>query len=471
MYKLIISTIFLLSFGIQNVFALPTFSRQTGKNCAACHLNVGELTPAGRQFKLMGYSSGDYVLPLSVIGVLSDAKIHSTASSADAQINLPKNGQVIPEAASAFIAGKFYEDSGGYIKWTINAANLTPLYSSQGIQNGTKVGSDVFLDASEIRYTGRLTLGDQKVVLGVTLNNAPAVQDLWSTSPVNSYPYRTSGLLSAWGIGQFGPTTLIDGGLNSQVTGVGVYTMVNESLYAELTAYTPFSSSWSAISLAGPLNRVSKINPYWRLAYNPVQGADSFMLGTFGMVATLTNDANVPGSSGGKYTDIGFDLEYQHITDVHSWTTQMTYITEQVNWDSLAVVNNNHDYSRSHLNTLKAKISYDYQRQLGANIFSFYTTGSTDNNYWAFNQDPNVVTGACNQNNSQLAFCSANGSPRTNGYGFELYYVPASYVHVALQQTFYKNFLGGTTFIDNSSGNVRAAKDNNLTYLYVVFSY
>jgi hypothetical protein len=472
MYPRLILTAFLMCFGIQAVLALPSFSRQTGKNCAACHLNVGELTPAGRQFKLMGYSAGDYVLPLSVVGVLSDTRIGSTASSANAQINLPKNGQVIPEAASAFIAGKFYEDFGGNIKWTLNAANTNPLFNSQGVQNGTKVGSDVFLDASEIRYTGKFLAGNQSVVLGVTLNNAPSVQDLWNTMTVNSYPYRTSGLLSAWGIGQFGPATLIDGGLNSQVTGVGVYTMVNESLYAEFTAYTPFSSSLSAVSLAGPLNRVSKpINPYWRLAYNPVRGADSFMLGTFGMVATLSNDANVPGSSGGKYTDIGFDLGYQHITDVHSWTAQMTYITEQVNWDSLAVVNNNHDNSRSHLNTFKARVSYDYQRRSGANVFSFYTDGSTDNNYWAFNQNPNVVTGACNQNNSQLAFCSANGSPRTSGYGFELYYVPAPYLHIALQQTFYSNFLGGTTFYDNSSGNVRAAKDNNLTYLYAVFSY
>lgn len=472
MYLRIVLAVLLLSLGIQDIYALPTFSRQTGKNCAACHMNIGELTPTGRQFKLMGYSAGEAVIPLSATGVLSDTRIHSTASSASAQINLPKNGSVIPEAASVFISGKYYEDVGGHIKWTLNTANITPLFNSQGIQNGTKVGSDMFLDASEIRYTNRLQVSEQNVVVGVTLNNAPSVQDLWNTSPVNSYPYRTSGLLSAWGIGQFGPTTLIDGGLNSQVAGVGVYTMVNESLYAELAAYTRFSSSLSVVSLAGPLTTVSKpLNPYWRIAYNPVKGENSFMLGTFGMITTLSNDQNMTGSSGGKYTDIGFDFEYQHITDVHSWSTQMTYITEQVNWDGLAVANGNHDTSRSHLNTFKAKISYDHQRQMGANIFAFYTNGSIDNNYWAYNQDPTVVTGACNQNNSQLAFCSANGSPKTSGYGFELYYVPAPYLHIALQQTFYNNFLGGPVFIDNSSGNVRAAKDNNLTYLYAVFSY
>jgi hypothetical protein len=195
------------------------------------------------------------------------------------------------------------------------------------------------------------------------------------------------------------------------------------------------------------------------------------MLGTFGMVTTLKNDPNISGSSGGKYTDIGFDFEYQHITDVHSWSTQMTYITEHVDWDSQAVANKNHDTNRSQLNTLKAKVTYDYKRRLGTNVFAFYTTGSTDNDYWAYNPDQSVVTGACNQNNSQLAFCSANGSPKTSGYGFELYYVPIPNVHVALQQTLYNNFLGSSTFIDNSSGNLRAAKDNNFTYLYVAFSY
>lgn len=463
---------FLLFFGIQDIYALPTFSRQTGKSCAACHLNLGELTPAGREFKLMGYSAGDYVIPLSVTGVVSDTKISSTNSSANPAVSLPKNGSVIPEEASVFVAGKFYKDLGGYVRWVVNPVNTSPLFGSQGVQNGTKVGGDTYLGASEIRYAGNLQMGEHKVVAGVTLNNAPTIQDLWKISPVNGYPYMTSNLLSAWGIGQFGPSTLIDGNLNSQVAGGGAYAMVDESIYAELAGYAKYLSPLPVTSVSGPVNTVSSnINPYWRLAYNRVRDADSFMLGTFGMITTLKRDRIIPGSSGGKYTDIGLDFAYQHITGVHSWTTQVTYITEQVDWNPRAVVRMNHDTAHSQLNTLRARIGYNYKRQLGAQVFSFYTNGSTDNSYWAYNPDQTVVTGACNQNNSQLAFCSANGSPKTSGYGFMLYYAPIPNVHVALQQIFYNNFLGGPTFIDNSSGNVRAAKDNNLTYLYVVFSY
>src|SRR5215472_10385540 len=42
--------------GIRPVQALPSYARQTGQQCAACHNGFPELTPYGRQFKLNGYS-------------------------------------------------------------------------------------------------------------------------------------------------------------------------------------------------------------------------------------------------------------------------------------------------------------------------------------------------------------------------------------------------------------------------------
>src|SRR5450432_3261773 len=35
--------------------AVPSFARQTGMTCAACHTVYPELTPFGREFKLNGY--------------------------------------------------------------------------------------------------------------------------------------------------------------------------------------------------------------------------------------------------------------------------------------------------------------------------------------------------------------------------------------------------------------------------------
>jgi hypothetical protein len=133
-------TITLVLLGIQNVFALPSFSRQTGQSCDVCHLSYGELTLQGRKFKLMGYSEGNYVIPLSITGVVSDTKINNTFSSVDPSVTMPKNGSNIPEEASIYLAGKFYGKLGGFLKLTLNLSNTTPLLNSQGIQTGTKVG-------------------------------------------------------------------------------------------------------------------------------------------------------------------------------------------------------------------------------------------------------------------------------------------------------------------------------------------
>ena len=38
--------------------ALPSFARQTGQPCGTCHTSFPGLTPFGRRFKLLGYTTG-----------------------------------------------------------------------------------------------------------------------------------------------------------------------------------------------------------------------------------------------------------------------------------------------------------------------------------------------------------------------------------------------------------------------------
>jgi hypothetical protein len=469
-----LATIAIVLIGLQGAFAayaLPSFSEQTDQPCKICHLNIGELTAAGRQFKLKGYTQGNRVSPFSLTATASVTKVKSTSSSADPSVTMPKNGKLIPEEASLYIAGKLSEYMGGNLKWTASAANTNPLYGSSGVQTGSRVGSDFFLDASDLRFAQQNEVAAQSVTWGVTLNNAPASQDLWNTTPVHTFPYRSSSLLNAWGSGQFGPTTMMDGGLNSQTTGVGIYAMLNDSVYMELSNYLKSSPNSSLLQLAGPINTInSNSNPYWRFAWNQVKGNDSYMVGTFGMVTHLARDPLVAGSASGKYTDLGLDVQYQHITDTHSISAQASYINEQVEWGARSV-GRSHDHASGSLSTFKTKVTYDYARTYGSSIFYFKTTGSSDNLYWSFNPDPAVITGACNQTNSMLAYCSATGTPKTKGLGFEFYYAPTPQIHIALQQTYYKNFLGGASFVDNSSGNSRLASDNNLTYLYVTYAH
>ena len=466
--------VILLLVGLQGSFcahALPSFSEQTEQPCKACHLNIGELTPAGRQFKLRGYTQGHRVMPFSLAATASVTKVKSTSSSADASVTMPKDGKLIPEEGNLYVAGKVSDNIGGNLKWTASFANTNPLFGSSGVQTGSRVGHDFFLDASDVRFAKQDEIAAQPVTWGITLNNAPATQDLWNTTPVHTFPYRTSSLLNAWGIGQFGPTSMIDGGLNSQALGLGIYAMLDDHLYAEFTNYQSASPGSSVLQLSGPVNAINATwNPYWRLAWNQVSGSNSYMLGTFGMLTHLARDPLVAGSASGKFTDIGVDAQYQHITDTHSISAQATYIYERVEWSNRSV-GRSHDTASGNLSTFRTKATYDYARTYGSSVFYFKSKGSTDNLYWSYNQDPAVITGACNQNNSMLAYCSATGTPKTSGIGFELYYAPIPQVHIALQHTYYRSFLGGGTFIDNSSGNSRSASDNNLIYLYVTVTH
>ena len=452
-----------------STWALPSFTEQTQQPCAACHLNFGELTPVGRKFKLMGYARGNRVTPLSVNGTVSLTKISNTDSSVDPSVSLPKNGKVLPEELNVFVAGKITDQVGSNVKLTVNAINTTPLFASSGLQTGTKVGKDIFLDNSEIRFAQSGQLNKTPMVWGVTLNNAPSTQDLWSTTPGHGFPYRTSSLLNAWGMGQFGPASMIDGGMNSQVLGVGMFAMLDDVWYAEFTSYHGSKTAIPALEVANASNAVSTSNnPYWRLAWNPVVGANSWMVGAFGMVSKLSRDRLVTGSSSGKYTDIGIDAQYQFITPTHAWSAQASLIQEKVDWSARGV-GTNHDAQVSTLNTFKTKFTYDFARTYGATWFGFASNGSTDSLYWAYSAT--ATTGACNQNSSTLAYCSSNGMPNTAGQGFEIYYAPVPQLRINLQQTYYRSFLGGRTFIDNTSGNTRAASDNNLTYLYATYSY
>ena len=63
--------------------ALPSFARQTGQNCVACHAGgqFPELTPFGRMFKLTGYTIGERTVPLSVMGVAGVSSVANTSKS------------------------------------------------------------------------------------------------------------------------------------------------------------------------------------------------------------------------------------------------------------------------------------------------------------------------------------------------------------------------------------------------------
>jgi hypothetical protein len=123
--------------------ALPTFARQTGQNCVACHTGgqFPELTPYGRMFKMTGYTIGERTMPFSVMAVASSASVANTSKSDTADAGIPttspasdffKNGEPILATGSLFVAGKVTDNVGAFIQITHDpyAQNADGTYSS-----------------------------------------------------------------------------------------------------------------------------------------------------------------------------------------------------------------------------------------------------------------------------------------------------------------------------------------------------
>ncbi len=220
--------------------AVPSFARQTGMTCAACHTVFPELTPFGREFKLNGYvldnikqvtgidTTAHETLALNSIPpislMLQNSYTHTSTALPDPAINgaLAKDGDVLfPQQLSLFYAGKIADELGAFIQITYD-----------GVENSFA------LDNTDVRYAHHLAFGgangnNHDLILGVTLNNNPTVQDVWNTTPAWGFPYAGSSVAP----GQIA-STLIDGGLAGGVGGLGVYVWLDDHYYVELSGYT-----------------------------------------------------------------------------------------------------------------------------------------------------------------------------------------------------------------------------------------
>src|SRR5665213_3930367 len=95
--------------------ALPSYARQTGQQCAACHNGFPELTPYGRLFKLNGYvfGGGQSDLPPLAMMVIGDYTHTETGQTGGAATHHgPNNNFAVPDTASLFYGGKVVGDRG-----------------------------------------------------------------------------------------------------------------------------------------------------------------------------------------------------------------------------------------------------------------------------------------------------------------------------------------------------------------------
>ncbi len=420
----------------QSANALPSYARQTGQQCAACHNGFPELTPYGRLFKLNGYVFGggqSSLPPLAVMVIPSFTHTDSDQAGGAATHYGPNDNFATPQSASLFYGGAIYAPLGvgAFIQTTYDHVNRHFTW-----------------DNTDLRWAKSTTLGGE-TVFGVTLNNNPGVTDLWNSTPAWGYPWLASELAPTQS-----SATMIEGGFAQQVVGLNTYAMWNRLVYAEFGLYSTMTkAAGSALGVNGPNNTdaIKGLAPYWRFALQPQWGPNSFEVGMFGMAATI-NPGRVTGFGTDHKTDVGFDAQYQYLTDMHSVSVQASWITEnQLLTASQAIGNasNSHNYLRS----LHVKTSYQFQQTYGATVGFFRTDGSGDPGLYASS--------------------SANSSPNTTGYVGELDYMPFNHggpdfwpwlnMKIGVQYVRYLKFDGAA---NNFDGAGRNAHNNNTVFVF-----
>lgn len=428
----------------QPVSAIPSYARQTGQPCSTCHTAFPELTPYGRQFKLMGYTAGGGLPfppapPLAVMIQGPQFEHYGKDWTAPPTNNTQTNNNVVLNQASVFYGGQIYDNLGAFIQGTYDGVAGTWAW-----------------DNTDIRYANRAELLGTDFVWGIDVNNNPTVQDVWNTTPAWSFPYISPNPGAQLGMP---PATILEGAFAQKVVGTGMYGWWNNMVYAEFTGYiSPPNSVLNALGMGTGNTLIDGVAPYWRLAFAPTIGDHSFMVGTFGMLAN-----EVPG---GVYNigidqilDVGFDAQYQFIHDKHAFEAKFRNITELDQYNSSffqGVTSNLNDT----LNTTQVTLDYVYDNTYSFTAQYDHVGGTPDMLYGT-----NAITG--------LPL-----SPASDFLVFDVAYLPFSHggpsfypwfnARLGVQYFDYLKFLGGTTNFDGMGDN---ASDANTFMAYAWFMF
>lgn len=421
-----------LAFSPLPASAVPSFARQTGLPCNTCHTNFPELTQFGRNFKLNGYvmsKGGKFVPPVSAMAQLAFTHTNK-AQPGGAAPGFSDNNNVAPNEISLFYGGAIIPNvMGAFIQGTYDGAEKA-----------------VALDNTDIRAAQTETIGSKTLTVGMTLNNNPTVSDLWNTTPVWSFPFSTSVLGP-----EPGAATMIQGGFGQQVAGLGVYTMFNDLIYAEVDGYKTLSTGFQKFFGVDPTDeaQIHSLAPYWRLAVQHSWGPNYLSVGTFGMSASVF-PGRVRTMGADRLTDIGFDSQYQYSSDKNDAELMLSYITETQHLKASLPLGNA-DNGRNKLHALNATATYMRDKTYGLTASYFSVTGSGD----------------------PTLYGTRTGLPDSNGYILEADWLPfnknggpsfwpMSSLKLALQYTGYTKFDGAKL---NYDGSGRSASANDTLFL------
>jgi hypothetical protein len=252
-------------------YGLPSYARQTGQRCAACHVggNWPQLTPWGRFFKLSGYSTGKTFVDREGFeyvpgGVLMRAGLTWAAEPKNSQGQTVIEHSGDPQFYNAFgtIGTKFTDWAGVFAEYGVN--NTFPGW--KGVEGPV-----------DIRATRFLHPAGHELLVGFDSNNAPTVQDVWNTIPAWSYPFYGSPQAPG------APASPMIANLPNGVGSVGAYALLDRHFYAEVSMYRVgdkffrFMNGGTSFERGAPY--LDGWNPYFRAYWTTQKGPNSFLHG------------------------------------------------------------------------------------------------------------------------------------------------------------------------------------------------
>ena len=416
-----------------SALALPSFARQTGQECAACHIGFPELTPYGRYFKLSGYTIGGGSTAIPAFSAMAIGSYTQTKADEPGQTaGYGANNNAAFEVASLFYGGRLFPNMGAFIQTTYD-----------------NIAKQVHWDNLDVRYARFVpALGDE-TILGVSINNNPTLSDVWNSTPAWGYPYQQSSLAATPGA-----APLIMGGLAQKVLGINAYGYFDRTFYVELGAYKSLSTrTGQALGVDFTGFSIDGAAPYARVAYEPKWGRYAFEIGAFGLTTNL-----LPGRERDmgldRQTDYGVDAQLQFLDDYHYVTVQGSWIEERDQYTAsfnLGNASNINDRLRSQ----RVKASYWYDQTYALTGGWFRTSGTSDENLYS-------------------GLPADNNSPNSSGLIGEINYMPFNHggpkfwpwanMKLGLQYIYYNKFNGASK---NYDGMGRNATDNNSLYFYI----
>ncbi len=420
---------------------VPSFSRQTGLACSACHYQFPQLTPFGRLFKLNGYTltslttigqpgdSAHPTLALSPIPPVAAMIVTGLTQTSSAQPGSQNTTVSFPQQLSLFVAGQISPHAGIFTQFTYAAAD-----------------GAIGIDNVDVRWAKHATVAERDLLFGLTLNNNPTVQDVWNTAPAWGFPFMSSGVAPSPAA-----STLVDGALGQQVAGLGAYSLYASTLYAEVSAYRSAPQGVSEPLGVTAANTTKGVIPYWRVALQHTWPSTYGMIGTYGFAGRLYPNG-VTGPTNG-YSDVAVDAELEHTAGSATWIGRGLFIRENQTLSGFAAEDPaGAENLRGNLSTLRTNLTFEPSMRYALTAGYFQTTGSSDAILFA----SAPLTG------------SRTGSPNSRGAIGEFAVNPWQNTRLGLQYVAYSLFNGSSNDYDGAG---RKASDNNTVFLYLWFAF